>query len=140
MMLAWRLLSGASARRRCATLYKRIANAENKEQLRDLHIELIDRFGLLPESVTHLLLVTELKLVAKPLGITRIQAAQQQGKIEFDANPNINAGALIQCIQLHPKRYQLEGPKRLKFLLDSTSHEARIHEIQALLVTLRGNV
>ena len=118
-------------------LYKRISNAKDKEQLHDLHIELIDRFGLLPQSVTHLLWITELKLLATPLGINRIQVASQKGKLDFDDNPQIDAGALIRCIQLHPKRYQLEGPKRLRFQLDSKEPAETIQEIRALLTTLQ---
>ena len=117
-------------------MYKRIANAKDKQQLQDLHIEMIDRFGLLPQPVKHLLLVTDLKFLAAKLGITRINAAGQNGKIEFNDNPEIDAGVLINLIQLHAKRYQLEGPSRLRFTLDSTTHEERIHEIKALLMKL----
>mgnify|MGYP003393382479 CR=1 FL=1 len=118
-------------------MYKRIANAKDKEQLRDLQIEMIDRFGLLPQPAKYLLLVTELKLLAGQLGISKINASQQQGKIEFTNTPNINPGALINLIQVHAKRYQLEGPSRLRFTLESTTHEERIHEIKALLVMLQ---
>ena len=114
-------------------MYKRISNAVDSQQLRDLQIELIDRFGLLPQPVKQLFLITELKFLATQLGINRINASAQNGKIEFGTQPNINAGALITLIQLHSKRYQLEGPSKLKFALDSTGNEERIHEINALL-------
>lgn len=117
-------------------MYKRIANAGDKEQLRDLQIEMIDRFGLLPPQAKYLLGVTELKLMAAQLGINKINAAQQQGKIEFGETPRINTGALINLIQVHSKRYQLDGPSKLKFTLDSQSHEERILEIKNLLVKL----
>ena len=55
-------------------MYKRIANAKSTQQLHDLQIELIDRFGLLPQPVKHLLLITELKLKAELLGIRKISA------------------------------------------------------------------
>ena len=119
-------------------MYKRIANAKDKQQLHDLQIELIDRFGLLPAQVKHLLLVTELKFLAAKLGVTRITASGPQGKIEFNDAPDINAGVLINLIQVHAKRYQMDGPSRLKFTLDSTAHEERIHEIRELLGKL-GN-
>lgn len=114
-------------------MYKRVSNARDSQQLRDLQIELIDRFGLLPQPVKQLFLITELKFLASKLGINRINASAQSGKIEFGSEPNINAGALITLIQLQSKRYQLDGPTRLKFTLDSTSNEERIHEINALL-------
>ena len=117
-------------------MYKRIANAKDKEQLRDLQIEMIDRFGLLPQPAKHLLLVTELKLLATKLGINKINAAQQNGKIEFSDKPEIDPAVLISLIQVHAKRYQMDGPTRLRFTLDSSSAEERIHEINRLLVKL----
>lgn len=117
-------------------MYKRIANAKDKAQLRELQIELIDRFGLLPQSVKHLLLITEMKFLATQLGIKRITASAQNGKIEFSEQPAINPTELIKLIQLHSKRYQLEGPTKLRFTLDATIHAERIHEITALLLKL----
>jgi transcription-repair coupling factor (superfamily II helicase) len=117
-------------------MYKRIANAKHKEQLRDLQIEMIDRFGLLPQPAKHLILVTELKLLATKLGINKINAAQQSGKIEFSDKPEIDPAVLISLIQVHAKRYQMEGPTRLRFMLDSLTHEDRIFEIKNLLIKL----
>ncbi|GGI91667.1 transcription-repair coupling factor [Legionella impletisoli] len=117
-------------------MYKRIANAKDNQQLRELQIEMIDRFGLLPLQVKHLFLITDLKLLADLVGVNRIQAVDQHGKIEFSDQPNIDAGVLIKLIQVQSARYQMEGPNRLKFKLDSTSHEERIHEIKLLLTKL----
>ncbi|CZG17566.1 transcription-repair coupling factor [Legionella pneumophila] len=114
-------------------MYKRIANAKTTQQLRELQIELIDRFGLLPQPVKHLFLITELKLKAAQLGIQKISASAQQGKLDFSEKPSIDPGTLISLIQVHAKRYQMEGPQRLRFTLDSTSAEERIFEISSLL-------
>ncbi|RUR17212.1 transcription-repair coupling factor [Legionella sp. km535] len=117
-------------------MYKRISNAKNKQQIHDLQIELIDRFGLLPQPVKHLLLITELKLKAAELGIQKISASGQQGKLDFNEKPSIDPGVLISLIQVHAKRYQMEGPQRLRFTLDSTAPEERIFEISSLLSKL----
>lgn len=114
-------------------MYKRISNAKGKEQLHDLQVELIDRFGLLPPQVKNLLLITELKLKAAQLGVLKISASGQQGKLDFTEKPNINPAELISLIQIHAKRYQMEGPQRLKFTIDATSAEERIFEISSLL-------
>jgi transcription-repair coupling factor (superfamily II helicase) len=119
-------------------IYKRVANAKDKEQLRELQIEMIDRFGLLPAPVKHLFLITELKFLASLLGILKISASGVQGKIEFSDKPVIDAKVLIDLIQIHAKRYQLEGPSKLKFIIDSTSNEERIFEITQLLQKLSG--
>ncbi|TAL59264.1 MAG: transcription-repair coupling factor [Legionella sp.] len=119
-------------------MYKRISNAKTIEQMHELQIEMIDRFGLLPPQVKHLLLVTELKLKAQQLGILKISAGAQQGKIEFSEEPKIDPGVLISLIQVHAQRYQMEGPQRLRFNIDATSIEDRIFEISNLLVKLAG--
>lgn len=119
-------------------MYKRIANAQSKEQLHDLQVELIDRFGLLPQQVKHLLLITELKLKAEKMGIQKISAGAQQGKLEFSENPSIDPGVLIHLIQVHAKRYQMDGPQRLRFTLENTASEERIFEISSLLNQLNG--
>ncbi|CAM4488001.1 MAG: Transcription-repair-coupling factor [Legionella sp.] len=114
-------------------MYKRISNAKDKQQLHELQIELIDRFGLLPPPVKHLLLITDLKLKAQQMGVLKISAGAQQGKIDFNENPSIDPGVLISLIQVHAKRYQMEGPQRLRFTLDGTTPEERIFEIHSLL-------
>lgn len=117
-------------------MYKRISNAKTSEQIHDLQIELIDRFGLLPQPAKNLLLVTELKLKADKMGIVKISASGQQGKLEFNQEPAINPAELISLIQVHAKRYQMEGPQRLKFTIDASSAEEKIFEISSLLSQL----
>lgn len=118
--------------------YKRISNASTSEQLRDLQVELIDRFGLLPQPVKHLFLITELKLKASLLGVQKISASGQTGKLEFSEKPSIDPGALIHLIQVHAKRYQMEGPQRLRFTLDADVAQERIFEITSLLDKLKA--
>ena len=56
-------------------LYKRLAHCEDIAALDSLHEELIDRFGLPPEQTKALLDTHRLRILAKPLGITRIDAS-----------------------------------------------------------------
>ncbi|MGX8249391.1 TRCF domain-containing protein, partial [Escherichia coli] len=66
-------------------LYKRIANASDEDGLKELQVEMIDRFGLLPEPTKNLMRLTLLKLQADKLGITKVDAGPQGGRIEFAA-------------------------------------------------------
>ena len=67
------------------------------------------------------------------MGILKISAGTQQGKLDFSEQPKIDPGALINLIQVHAKRYKMEGPQRLRFTLDNTGTEERIFEITSLL-------
>lgn len=117
-------------------MYKRIANAKNKDDLDKLKIELIDRFGLLPNEVKLLFAVTELKIQATKLGIKKIIASQNNGYIEFTNTPQIDTTELIKLIQIQSKIYKLEGQTKLKFTLTGTIYDEKILEISKLLQKL----
>ncbi len=114
-------------------LYKRIASTENHQELRALKVEMIDRFGLLPEAVKVLFSVTELKQQADPLGIKKIDAHVAGGRVVFGANPKINTEQLIRMIQTKPLTYQFDGADKFKFTEEFEGVEEKIEFISALL-------
>src|SRR4029078_3509641 len=69
------------------TLYKRISSAKDVDALRELQVEMIDRFGLLPEPVKHLFAVTAIKLGAKALGVRKLDLGDKGGRIVFRPQP-----------------------------------------------------
>ena len=117
-------------------LYKRIANAADEEGLKDLQVEMIDRFGLLPEPTKNLVRMTSLKLKAEQLGIKKIDAGPQGGRIEFAADTSVEPLTLIKLIQGQPKRYKFEGATLFKFMVPMERPEERFNTIEALLERL----
>jgi transcription-repair coupling factor (superfamily II helicase) len=118
-------------------LYKRIANADSQEALDELQIELIDRFGLLPESAKTLFANTAIKLQAHALGIRKIEFGTSAGRIQFAEQPNIDPGKMIQLIQTQPNRFKLDSQQRLHMLEVPENFQERIEQIHQLLDTLR---
>lgn len=57
--------------------YEKISKAANNGQLEEIQSELRDRFGMLPEEVTNLLLLSRLKLQGRSLGIEKIDIQPQ---------------------------------------------------------------
>lgn len=114
-------------------LYKRIASADSPEALRELQVEMIDRFGLLPEPTKNLIRQTQLKLKAEQLGILKIDAGPQGGRIECGANTRIDPLVLVKLIQTQPKRYKLEGATLFKFQIPMEQPEERFSALEALL-------
>ncbi|MGH8496021.1 MAG: transcription-repair coupling factor [Gammaproteobacteria bacterium] len=96
-------------------LYKRIASAADEEALRDLQIEMIDRFGLLPDQAKRLFRLTALKLTAAPLGIRRIKAGPAGGYLEFGPTPDVDPRCIIDLVQKNPQTYRFDGAQRLRF-------------------------
>jgi len=120
-------------------LYKRIANAADEDGLKELQVEMIDRFGLLPEPTKNLVRLTLLKLQAEKLGITKIDAGPQGGRIEFSADTSVDPMVLIKLIQSQPNRYKFEGATLFKFQVPMERPEERFNTLEALLERLAPN-
>ncbi|MCZ0949224.1 hypothetical protein N7T98_17745, partial [Pseudomonas syringae pv. tomato] len=108
----------------------------DEEALKDLQVEMIDRFGLLPEPTKNLVRITLLKLHAEQLGIRKIDGGPQGGRIEFAAETPVDPLTLIKLIQSQPNRYKFEGATLFKFMVPMERPEERFNTIEALLERL----
>ena len=115
------------------TIYKRIASAPDQEALKDLQVEMIDRFGLLPEYAKNLFAVTELKLRAAPLGIRKIEVGAKAGRVVFNHEPNIDPNQVIKLLQTKPNVYRLDGNDVLRFTMDLDTQQQRAEAVIRLL-------
>jgi len=118
------------------TLYKRIASARNEDHLRDLQVEMIDRFGLLPDAAKQLFGVAGLKLMATPLGIRKLDFGANGGRITFRDKPEVDPMAIIRLIQSQPRTYKLDGQDKLKVNLELPGATERLRAAQDVLVSL----
>ncbi|MFI8479264.1 transcription-repair coupling factor [Pseudomonas sp. NPDC078700] len=117
-------------------LYKRIASAADEDGLKELQVEMIDRFGLLPEPTKNLVRLTLLKLQAETLGIKKVDAGPQGGRIEFAADTCVDPLTLIKLIQGQPNRYKFEGATLFKFQVPMERPEERFNILEALFERL----
>ena len=115
-------------------LYKRISNASSQEALRELQVELIDRFGLLPEAAKTLFLLTRLRLKLADLGVTQIKGDLNAGSIKFDDAPKIATQQLIKLIQFHPQQYRFDGKNTLRFTHEAESVNEQVDYLETLLL------
>jgi transcription-repair coupling factor (superfamily II helicase) len=119
------------------TLYKRISSAKDVDALRELQVEMIDRFGLLPDPAKHLFAVAELKLQATALGIRKLDLGPASGRLQFESKPNVDPMTVIQLIQKQPKHYAMEGPDKLRIKLELADATSRLQAARGLLAALR---
>ena len=108
------------------SFYKRIASAKQASELDELKVELIDRFGLLPDPARYLLDIAVLRQLAQKLGIRKIEAHEKGGVIEFAEKNHVDPVWLIGLLQKQPQHYRLDGPTRLKFTQDLAERKVRI--------------
>ncbi|MFC4820219.1 transcription-repair coupling factor [Dokdonella ginsengisoli] len=118
------------------TLYKRIASARDEDALRELQVEMIDRFGLLPDPVRQLFAVTSLKLAATPLGIRKLEVGANGGRVIFRPQPAVEPLTVIRLIQSQPRVYALDGQDKLKFKMPLEGAAERLRAAGDLLAAL----
>ena len=95
-------------------LYKRIASAEDEQALKELQVEMIDRFGLLPQQLKNLFEVTRFKYQAYAMGIKKIDIGDSGGRVIFLEKPNIDPMRVIELIQTKSSVYKLDGKDKLR--------------------------
>ncbi|MBM7454953.1 transcription-repair coupling factor (superfamily II helicase) [Oceanisphaera litoralis] len=121
------------------SMYKRIATAENETALRELQVELIDRFGLLPEPGKHLVALAGLKLKASEIGIDKIDAGPNGGTIAFAQDARVDPMYLVSLLQSQPRIYKMEGPTKLRFAIPSADAKSRLALIGDMLTELHAH-
>ncbi|EHZ2844599.1 transcription-repair coupling factor [Vibrio vulnificus] len=122
------------------SMYKRVASVADLEELNEVKVELIDRFGLLPEAAKNLLAIAELKLSAHRIKAKKIEAHDKGGFIEFYPHADINPAYLVRLLQSQPKKFAMEGPTKFKFSVPLTDRRQRIQFIQDLLNEFNQNL
>ncbi len=95
--------------------YKRISNSEDKDALTDIRTEMIDRFGALPEQTKNLFAIHQLRLLAEPLAITKIDGNNKSITLEFSADTPVEAMTIIQLIQSQPNEYRMNGATGIRY-------------------------
>ncbi|MFA7666313.1 MAG: transcription-repair coupling factor [Burkholderiaceae bacterium] len=117
------------------TLYKRLANCDSSDALDTLREELVDRFGRLPEPAHALIETHRLRILSRPLGIVKIDAAAETIVILFGPNPPIEPATIIQLIQSR-RDVKLSGQDRLRFEISTTDLAGRVQRIREILKAL----
>ncbi|MCZ6804745.1 MAG: transcription-repair coupling factor [Proteobacteria bacterium] len=113
-------------------MYKRIASVKLNSELDELKEEMIDRFGLLPDAVKNLFMITRLKRQARPLGIRKIDLGMNGGRIFFQPKANIDPARIIQLIQSDPGSYRLDGQDKLRITRELPDTETRLQILEFL--------
>ncbi|MCE7628134.1 transcription-repair coupling factor, partial [Vibrio fluvialis] len=122
------------------SMYKQIASVADSDELTELKVELIDRFGKLPDAALNLLAIADLKLNAARLKIRKIEAHEKGGYIEFYPNADINPMFLVKLLQSQPKKFAMEGPTKFKFALPLVDRRERIQFVADMLSEFQQNL
>ena len=117
------------------SLYKRLATADRAEQIDAMLEEITDRFGKLPAQGQTLFDTHRLRVLAKPYGVMKIDAAPSVININFRPNPPIDPMRVIELVQKN-RNIKLVGNEKLridKALTDPKDRAQAVREVLRLL-------
>jgi len=119
------------------SLYKRLANCEDEDELAVMREELVDRFGPLPDAAQALLESHRLRILSRSLGIVRLDATAEQVQLHFGDKPSVDPARIIELIQKN-RHWKLNGPDRLRVDIVSVALKDRVQMIRKVLEMLKG--
>jgi transcription-repair coupling factor (superfamily II helicase) len=117
------------------TLYKRLADAETREELDLLREELVDRFGELPEAARALLECHEVRIAARPLGVSRVDATHEAVQLQFIKNPPLDGAKVIAFVRAR-RNARLAGPDKLRIEAKLPLWQERSQAVKEILKSL----
>lgn len=119
------------------SFYKKLATAKNVDQIDRLLEEIVDRFGKLPPQAQTLIDVHRLRVLARPYGVVKVDAAPTVIHVTFRPNPPVEPLAIIQLVQKN-KHIKLAGNDKLrieKALVDAKDRAQMVRDVLRALGT-----
>ena len=118
------------------TLYKRLADCQLASELHELQVEMIDRFGLLPDPTKSLFQLAELKQLGERLGLKKIEAGPNGGRLQFTATTEVEPITIIKMVQAEPDTFRLQNNDQLSFTMPMDDPRERFRLVSDLLTKL----
>jgi transcription-repair coupling factor (superfamily II helicase) len=117
------------------SFYKKLATAKTPEQIDNLLEEIVDRFGKLPPQAQTLIDVHRLRVLAKPYGVVKVDAAPGVTSITFRPNPPIDSLRIIELVQKN-RHIKLAGNEKLRIERELKEPKDRAQMVRDVLRSL----
>ena len=117
------------------SFYKKLATAKNTDQIDALLEEIVDRFGKLPPQGQTLIDVHRLRVIAKPYGVVKVDAAPGVINITFKKDPPIDSMAIMHLIQKN-RHIKLAGNEKLRIEKELPLPQDRAQMVRDVLRSL----
>jgi len=114
-------------------LYRRLSRLEDRQQIDDFGMELIDRFGPYPDEVTHLLDVVEIKALCRRANIAKFDAGPKGAVIAFRRDQFPNPAGLIDLMQKMPSVVKLQSDHKMVYRADWIETDKRLKGVRELV-------
>jgi len=117
------------------SFYKKLATAKNTDQIDALLEEIVDRFGKLPPQGQTLIDVHRLRVIARPYGVVKVDAAPGVINITFKKDPPIDSMAIMHLIQKN-RHIKLAGNEKLRIEKELPEAKDRAQMVRDVLRSL----
>ncbi|MCI5046189.1 MAG: transcription-repair coupling factor [Aquisalinus sp.] len=118
------------------SLYRRLSNLTEQEELDAFGAELIDRFGDLPSEVEHLLEIVAIKSLCRRAGVAKIDAGPKGAVVSFRNNEFANPAGLVEFIASSPYDVKLRPDQTLVFKQAWPGEKQRLKGCRKILILL----
>ena len=117
------------------SFYKKLATAKTTNQIDSLLEEIVDRFGKLPPQAQTLIDVHRLRVIAKPYGVVKVDAAPGVISITFKKDPPIDSMAIMHLLQKN-RHIKLAGNDKLRIERELPEAKDRAQMVRDVLKSL----
>ncbi len=117
------------------SFYKKLATAKTTDQIDALLEEIVDRFGKLPTQAQTLVDVHRLRVIARPYGVVKVDAAPGVINITFKKDPPIDSMAIMHLIQKN-RHIKLAGNDKLRIEKELPEPKDRAQMVRDVLRSL----
>ncbi len=118
-------------------IYKRLSSLRGESNLQELSAELADRYGPVPQPVKNLLKVIDIRVLAKEIGISKIDMDGRSVYFTFDENTEVEGERIVALLKEKEGRLRLISPYVLEQILKKEDWEEVYEEIRELLSAFR---
>jgi transcription-repair coupling factor (superfamily II helicase) len=117
-------------------LYRRLAEIEDEQEIDRFAAELMDRFGPIPEEVTHLLKIVAIKALCRRANVEKIEAGPKGAVLAFRDSSFANPEALVGFIREQGSAAKVRPDMKVVFFDDWAGPDARLDGAARILRSL----
>ncbi|GLQ07280.1 transcription-repair coupling factor [Sneathiella chinensis] len=117
-------------------LYRRIAAQETEADINAFAVEMVDRFGPLPDEVKHLIEIMTIKQHCRVANIEKVEAGPKGAVLGFRNNEFVNPGGLVEFISRQPGAAKLRADHKMVYTRAWDHPEDRLKGVLSLVQNL----
>jgi transcription-repair coupling factor (superfamily II helicase) len=116
--------------------YRRLATARAEDEIASVEMELIDRYGDLPEEVGNLTEAVRVRLLARALGVKSLERLDRELLVTWGDPGRVNAAKAIALVKASEGDLRLLPDSRLRLHMPGKSAEIVLNSAKNLLQSL----